>query len=124
MFFFFFLFLPTMLTRISQDLTNHSKISSKVWMLIPSHLIYKMKGSHWSIVKHLKVFLYKYLNIIARINMKHNTENYVDGEALFQLTEKDICEMVPPIGLTKKILYLIQLVCEHCCFNFHPFTGE
>ena len=56
--------------------------------------------------------------------MQHNTDNYMDGEALFQLTGKDIREMVPPIGLTKKILYLIQLVHLHCCFGFHPFIAE
>ena len=44
----------------------------------------------------------------------------MDGEALFQLTEKDVREIVPPIGLTKKILYLIQLV----RMLFLPYIAE
>ena len=47
----------------------------------------------------------------------YNTENYVDGEALFRLTENDIREMVTPIGLTKKSLYLTQ-VCSVAVFVF------
>ena len=38
------------------------------------------------------------------------TENFIDGEALFELSEEEVCEMLPPVGLTKKIMYLIQSV--------------
>ena len=36
-------------------------------------------------------------------------ENYIDGEVFVSLTEQDIKEMVPPIGLLKKILKLRQV---------------
>lgn len=36
-------------------------------------------------------------------------ENFIDGEALFELSE-EVCEMLPPVGLTKKIMYFIQSV--------------
>ena len=39
------------------------------------------------------------------------TENFFDGES-FELSEEEICEMLPPIGLTKKIMYLIQSVSQ------------
>ena len=32
-------------------------------------------------------------------------ENYIDGKDFLLLTEKEIKEMVPPIGLTKKIMF-------------------
>ena len=38
------------------------------------------------------------------------TENFIDGEAFFELSEEEICEMTPPVGLAKKIMYLIQSV--------------
>ena len=34
-------------------------------------------------------------------------ENFIDGEAL---TEDEISEMLPPVGVTKKIMYLIRCV--------------
>ena len=37
-------------------------------------------------------------------------ENFIDGEALFELSEEEISEMLPPVGLTKKIMYLIRCV--------------
>lgn len=36
-------------------------------------------------------------------------DNYIDGEAFSSLTEQDIKEIVPPIGLVKKILKLRQV---------------
>ena len=30
------------------------------------------------------------------------TENYIDGKEFLELTEKDVREMVPPIGLAEK----------------------
>ena len=44
----------------------------------------------------------------------------MDGETLFQLTEKDICELVPPIGLTKKILYLVCAIKISLCISLTP----
>ena len=43
-----------------------------------------------------------FVHVVACITMQHNTDNYVDDEALFQLTDKDIREMVP---VSQKIFY-------------------
>ena len=37
-------------------------------------------------------------------HIQYYIENNVDGEALFQLTEKDVHEIVPPIGLKKDFI--------------------
>ena len=34
-------------------------------------------------------------------------DNYVDGQALFQLTEEDLCDMIQPIGVVKNVMCLI-----------------
>ena len=39
-------------------------------------------------------------------------ENYIDGAEFVGLSEAEIREMVPPIGLTKKIVKLIPKVVE------------
>jgi hypothetical protein len=35
-------------------------------------------------------------------------ENYVDGQVLFQLTEKELLDIIQPIGIVKNIMSLIQ----------------
>ena len=42
----------------------------------------------------------------------------IDGEALFELSEEEIREMLPPIGLTKRIMYLIQSVSIFICAHY------
>ena len=46
-------------------------------------------------------------------------ENYVDGEEFVKLTEAEIKEMVPPIGIAKKVMRLqpkvkiiVHLLCQ------------
>ena len=39
-------------------------------------------------------------------------DNYIDGNAFVTLTSEEIKEMVPPIGLVKKITKLIPKVCD------------
>ena len=34
-------------------------------------------------------------------------DNYVDGQALFQLTEQDLLDMIEPIGVVKNVMSLI-----------------
>ena len=38
------------------------------------------------------------------------TENYIDGTVFLGLSESEIKEMVPPIGLAKKIMKLVPKV--------------
>ena len=38
-------------------------------------------------------------------------ENYIDGEEFFCLTEDKVKEIVPVIGIAKKIFRLRQMVC-------------
>jgi len=42
-------------------------------------------------------------------------ENYIDGKEFLLLTEKEIKEMVPPIGLTKKIIRLLPQINFEVC---------
>ena len=42
-------------------------------------------------------------------------DNYIDGGAFVTLSAEEIKEMVPPIGLAKKILKLIPTVCVWVC---------
>ena len=53
--------------------------------------------------------LYQHFSYYLLKFMMMYTENFIDGESLFELSEEEICEMLPPIGLTK-IMYLIQSV--------------
>ena len=39
------------------------------------------------------------------------SDNYIDGQEFMKLTETEVKEMVPPIGLAKKILRMIPKVC-------------
>ena len=39
---------------------------------------------------------------------------YIDGQEFIKLTETEVKEMVPPIGLAKKILRMIPKVCIDC----------
>ena len=53
------------------------------------------------------------------------TENYIDGVEFVSLTLPEIKEMVPPIGLAKKIVKLIPKVCMYidvpvCFCNWLP----
>ena len=41
------------------------------------------------------------------------TDNYIDGVEFVSLTLPEIREMVPPIGLAKKIVKLIPKVCVY-----------
>ena len=38
----------------------------------------------------------------------------IDGQEFIKLTETEVKEMVPPIGLAKKILRMIPKVCVDC----------
>ena len=38
----------------------------------------------------------------------HNLDNYVDGKVLMNLSESELLEMIPPIGLVKNILTLTE----------------
>lgn len=42
------------------------------------------------------------------------SDNYIDGQEFMKLTETEVKEMVPPIGLAKKILRMIPKVCADC----------
>ena len=44
-------------------------------------------------------------------------ENYIDGAAFVALSLPEVREMVPPIGLAKKIIKLIPKVCIHGCLT-------
>ena len=35
-------------------------------------------------------------------------DNYVDGQVLFQLSEKDLLDIIQPIGIVKNIMALVQ----------------
>ena len=41
------------------------------------------------------------------------TGNYVDGKEFISLTQDEVKEMVPPLGLAKKVLRLIPQVSTH-----------
>ena len=54
----------------------------------------------------------------------HFPENYVDGESFLSLTEQDIKDMIPPIGIVKKILKLQHVsYYMHNCFLMNKFPG-
>ena len=55
------------------------------------------------------------------------TENYIDGSAFVELSSAEIKEMVPPIGLAKKIIKLLPKVGMNDCllnvyFPMHDFN--
>lgn len=35
-------------------------------------------------------------------------DNYVDGQVLFQLSEKDLLDIIQPIGIVKNIMALVK----------------
>ena len=45
------------------------------------------------------------------------TENYIDGCAFMMLNEEDVRELVPPIGLTKKIMSFVPKVSSADTFH-------
>lgn len=52
---------------------------------------------------------YVFLCLSCRVS-----DNYIDGQEFMKLTETEVKEMVPPIGLAKKILRMIPKVCANC----------
>ena len=50
----------------------------------------------------------------------YRAENYIDGKEFAKLTESEVRDMVPPIGLAKKIIRLIPKVTRYCYTSCTP----
>ena len=50
----------------------------------------------------------------SRVNILHSFSiaNYIDGATFMGLTVAEIKEIVPPIGLAKKVVHLLPKVCN------------
>jgi len=65
--------------------------------------------------KFCKVFSGKttyQLTYKCRTALSH-LENYIDGTEFFHLTEEEVCSMIPPMGLAKKIMRFIPSLKVH-----------
>ena len=47
-------------------------------------------------------------------------DNFIDGDEYLKLTEAEVKDMVPPIGLAKKIIRMIPKVCV--CLHISSFV--
>lgn len=104
------LIMATSLTNMSEDeLSNWLKTVGKIPEKY-SEVFSGIYNNSVDSISHTLVFMPTRVSIFMLF-----LENYIDGEAFVSLTEKDIKEMVPPIGLVKKILKLREVNCLSSC---------
>ena len=59
------------------------------------------QGTLWLYIVTVFITLLKYF---------YTLENYIDGKEFTRLTEQEVKDMIPAIGIVKKIMRLIQKV--------------
>ena len=59
-------------------------------------------------------------NLLVTGSMFDNfSDNFIDGNEFTKLTEAEVKDLVPPIGLAKKIIRMIPKVCVCVCTCVH-----